>query len=146
MRSSTWYVERLVPVLIAGGFFVHLVHLSRYFLTGSSRVSDVLMWPVDFVLATLMVYCAAGLLLRRREMAAAFDIGSTARRIGYWLITFYIAASIPGHLLFLTSGNTAYFDVFPWWFSLIIEPVYVLIIGYFVTLVPAVGPRAANME
>ena len=141
MKSATWYVERLVPVLITGGFFVHLVHLSRYFLTGSSKVGDVLMWPVDVVLAALMIYCAAALILRWREMADAFDIASLARRIGYWLITVYIAASIPGHILFLASGNTAYFDVFPWWFSLIIEPVYVLIIVYFVTLSPRASGR-----
>jgi hypothetical protein len=102
------------------------------------------MWPVDLVLATLMVFCAAALILRHREMAAAYDIASVSRRIGYWLITFYITASIPGHLLFLTSGNTAYFDVFPWWFSLIIEPVYVLIIAYFVTLAPRTSTMAAG--
>jgi hypothetical protein len=147
VNSPTWRVERVVPVLITGGLFVHLVNISRYLLLGGSTVSEVLLWPVDLVLAALMVFCAVALIWRRREFAAAFDVRSRARRIGYWLITFYIAASVPGHVLFLTTGNTTYFDVFPWWFSIVILPVYVAIITYFVTLrerdpgrVPAAAP------
>jgi hypothetical protein len=144
VNSSTWRVERLVPVLITGGLFVHLINLSRHLIVGGSTVSEVLLWPVDLVLAGLMVFCAIALIWRHRQVAAAFDLGSRGRKIGYWLITFYIAASVPGHVLFLTTGATTYFDVFPWWFSIVILPVYVAIIWYFVTLRPRNDARVAN--
>jgi hypothetical protein len=134
--SSTWYAEHVVPVLIAGGAFLHIIRLARYGLTGDASVGDFLTWPVDLVLALLMVWASAGLIFRRREFAAAYDISSRARQIGYWVITAYITLSIPGHFVFITTGNTAFFEVFPWWFSLLLQPIYVVVIGYFATLVP----------
>ena len=83
-----------------------------------------------------MLYCAFVLIVRWKDVFGAFAIATSPRRIGYWAITFYIGASLPGHLLYLSTGNTAYFDAFPWWFSLIIMPVYMLITAYFITLEP----------
>ena len=134
MKPNTWNVEKLVPILITGGFFVHLINVSRHYIYGTSHVGEVLMWPVDVPLAVLMAYCAVALIVRWRAVFAAFDVSSTVRKIGYWAITFYVTASAPGHVLFLSTGNTSYFDVFPWWFSLVIMPVYLLIIAYFITL------------
>lgn len=134
--SRTWKVELFVPILITGGFFVHLINFSRYLENGQARVGDVLKWPVDLCLASIMVFCAVALFARRKDFFEVYGISSTARQVGYWCITVYITMSIPGHLLFLSTGNTKYFDTFPWWFSLVIMPVYVLIIAYFVTLSP----------
>jgi hypothetical protein len=138
--NSTWKVESLVPILMAGGFFVHGVNASRHILTdGSSRISDVLLWPVDLCLAVIMVFCGIVLIARHRAMSARFDLTSRPRRIGYWMITVYICASVPGHLLFLATGNTRYFDFWPWWYSLAILPVYVLMAAFFISLRPAAG-------
>jgi hypothetical protein len=136
MKSSTWYAEHVVPVLIAGGAFLHIIRLSRYFLRGDASVGDYLTWQVDLVLALLMVWASVALIFRRREFAAKYDISSRARRIGYWIITAYITLSIPGHFVFITTGNTGFFEAFPWWFSLSLQPIYVVVIGYFATLVP----------
>jgi hypothetical protein len=140
MRSSTWHVEHVVPVLITGGAFLHIIRLSRYFLTGDASVGEFINWQVDLVLAALMVWASAGLVFRRREFAAAYDISSRARQIGYWAITAYVTLSIPGHVIFIATGNTGFFEAFPWWFSLLLQPIYVVVIGYFATLVP----RAAS--
>jgi len=136
MKIRTWNVEKFVLILITGGFFIHLINVSRHYAVGASKVGDILQWPVDFCLTAIMIYCAVALIVRWRVFTQAFDVASLARRIGYWAITFYITASVPGHLLFLSTGNTKYFDAFPWWFSLIIMPVYALIIAYFITLKP----------
>lgn len=143
MTNATWNVEKFVPILITGGFFIHLINVSRHFIYGQSRVGEVLMWPVDLPLAIIMLFCAVALILRWRAFFATFDMRSSARKTSYWAITFYITASLPGHALFLSTGDTRYFDVFPWWFSLIIMPVYVLIIAYFITLRPADRPGGA---
>jgi hypothetical protein len=134
--NDTWKVESLVPILVTGGFFLHIINASRYLLAGGSTLSDVLLWPVDLCLTVIMVFCAAALIARRRAVFARFDFSSPARRIGYWAITFYIVVSIPGHLVFLTTGNTQYFDMWPWWYSLAITPVYVLMAAFFITLKP----------
>jgi hypothetical protein len=134
--NDTWKVESLVPILVTGGFFLHIINASRYLLAGGSTLSDVLLWPVDLCLTVIMAFCALALIARRRAVFARFDFSSSARRIGYWAITFYIVVSIPGHLLFLTTGETRYFDMWPWWYSLAIMPVYVLMAAFFITLKP----------
>lgn len=142
MTNRTWHVEKSVLILMTGGFFIHLINASRYWALGTARVSDVLTWPVDFCLAAVMIFCSVALIARRRAFAQTFHVDSWPRRVGYWAITFYITVSIPGHIQFLFTGNTRYFDVFPWWFSLIIMPVYVLIMAYFITLKPRAGAVA----
>ena len=127
------YVERVIPILITGGMFVHLVNLSNYIKHGQARVGDVLHPLVDAPLAVMMLYCAIGLFFWR-DFFGRFDITSTWRKVGYFVIAFYIVASVPGHAAYLLSGDTSYFDVFPWWFSLVLMPVYVLMILYFLTL------------
>lgn len=134
--NDTLKVESLVPILVTGGFFLHLVNASRHLVAGGSTLSEVLLWPVDLCLTTIMVFCAITLIVRRHAIFARFDFTSPARRIGYWAITFYIVVSIPGHLMFLATGNTRYFDVWPWWYSLAIMPVYVLMATFFITLRP----------
>jgi hypothetical protein len=136
MNSTTWHVEKIVPLLFTAGFFAHLINIAREFAYGSSTIKEILLWPVDFVLALIMIYCGIALVARRKEFFTAFDMNALPRRIGYWVITVYIIASIPGHLLFLVFGNTVYFDIFPWWFSVVLLLPYVVMIGYFITLRP----------
>jgi hypothetical protein len=65
------------------------------------------------------------------------------RKLGYWLITGYIVVSLPGHIRFLATGDTAFFDAFPWWFSLVVLVVYVLIVAYVLTLRRLPSPTSA---
>jgi uncharacterized membrane protein YhdT len=79
------------------------------------------------------------LIFRFRHFFRAYDMSSTGRRLGYWAITAYVTVSLPGHVLFLLTGDTRFFDGFPWWFSLVIMPVYVLVVAYVLTLRPRDG-------
>lgn len=67
-------------------------------------------------------------------VANAFDLSRAPRRIGYWAVTVYVTISLPGHVLFLLTGDSRFFDGFPWWFSLAILPLYMLIVAYVITL------------
>jgi hypothetical protein len=48
----------------------------------------------------------------------------------YWILAFYVTASVSGHVRYLLTRDTSYFDFFPWWFSPIIMAVYVLFIAF----------------
>ena len=135
LGQNSFYIERVIPLLITGGMFVHLVNLANYLKHGEARIGDVLHPLVDAPLAAMMLYCAIGLVFWR-NFFRRFELPAW-RRIAFFVIGFYIVASVPGHAVYLLSGNTAYFEVFPWWFSLVLMPVYGLIILYFVTLQPA---------
>jgi hypothetical protein len=137
--NSTWKVEWFAPILFTGGFFVHVVNASRNRIAGGSELSGVLLWPVDLSLTAIMLFCAVALIARRKAMFARYDLASPARRIGYWLITFYVCVSLPGHFLFLTTGNTRYFDAWPEWYSIVVLPVYVLMAAFFISLRPLDG-------
>jgi hypothetical protein len=136
MRSSTWHAEEALLLLMSGGFFVHLINASRHLRDEGSQVGDILLRPVDGALFVLMAYCAAALLVRSRQFARNYDMTSTGRKLGYWAITVYVTLSLPGHIMFLITGDTRFFGAFPWWFSLVIMPVYVLVVVYVVTLHP----------
>jgi hypothetical protein len=144
MKSTTWHAEDALLLLMSGGFFVHLINASRHLRDDRSQVADVLLRPVDLALFLLMAHCAVALLVRSRQFAGTYDLTSIGRRFGYWAITAYVTLSLPGHVLFLLTGDTRFFDAFPWWFSLVILPVYVLVVMYVVTLrrrpVGAPGP------
>jgi hypothetical protein len=94
-----------------------------------------------------MAYCALGLIFGYRHFFQQFGITERWRRVAYWLITFYVTASLPGHFNFLVLGDTRYFDVFPWWFSPVIMAVYVLMSTYFLTLSESgIPPRVRAQE
>ena len=133
LQQNSFYIDRVIPILITGGMFVHLVNLSNYIKHGEARVGDVLHPLVDAPLAAMMLYCAVGLYFWK-DFFRRFQITSTWRKACYFVIAFYIVASVPGHALYLASSDTSYFDVFPWWFSLVLMPVYLLMILYFLTL------------
>jgi hypothetical protein len=105
---------------------------------------------VDLALFLLMAHCAVALIVRSRQFARTYDLTSIGRRLGYWAIAAYVTVSLPGHVLFLVTGDTRFFDAFPWWFSLVILPGYVLVIVYVVTLsrreigAPPVPPGAVG--
>jgi uncharacterized membrane protein YhdT len=145
MKSSTWHAEEALLLLMSGGFFVHLINASRQLEDDSSRVGDVLLRPVDLALFLIMTYCAVALVSRSRQFARTFDMSATWRRLGYWAITAYVGLSLPGHVHFLLTGDTRFFDVFPGWFSLAILPVYAIVVAYVLTLrrLPVPAPPAA---
>jgi len=128
---------RLIPFfvsfLLVIGFALHLVNLGRYLSTGQSELAAIFTPATDAVLTTWMAYCSILLIAGARRFFARYHVVGW-RKVVYWLVAFYVTASLPGHLSFLTTGNTSYFDTFPVWFSPIIMTVYVLFIAYFVTL------------
>lgn len=134
MKKNNYYIEKIVPLLMMGGLMVHLINLGRYIHFGKAELSFILLPVVDFPLGLLMLYCAIILIFRYKQLFAIFDMSAIWRKVVYWLITFYIAMSIPGHVSFLSSGDTTYFDFWPWWFSPIIMVVYILFIIFFFTL------------
>jgi len=139
MRASTWHAEEALLLLMSGGFFVHLISASRHLQDDRSEVGDILLRPVDGALFLIMAYCAVALIARSRHFADTYDMSPPSRKLGYWAITAYVTLSLPGHALFLLTGDTRFFDGFPWWFSLVIMPVYVLIVWYILTLAPVRG-------
>jgi len=118
-----------------GGFMVHLIRLAQYLQYGAADLSLILLPQVDIVLTLLMIYCSVIMIGLWRRFFRLFKMSAT-RKVVYWLITFYITSSIPGHLSYLASGDISYFDFFPWWFSPTIMVVYVAFILYFFSLQP----------
>jgi hypothetical protein len=133
MRRRNYAMEKAVPLLMTMGFTIHLVNLAHYLRDGHTAIREVILPGVDVVLGSWMAYCAVGLILGFKGFFERFAVHGW-RVIVYWIVTFYVTASVPGHVLFLLRGDTRYFDVFPWWFSPIIMCVYVLFILYFTTL------------
>ena len=121
MKSSTWHAEEALLVLMSGGFFVHLISASRHIRDSHAQVGDILLWPVDLALFGVMAYCSVALATRHRHFARTYELGPW-RRLGYWAMTVYVTVSLPGHAVFLLTGDTGFFDGFPWWFSLLIMP------------------------
>lgn len=145
MKSGTWGVEKAVPALMTAGFFIHLINFCRTLAIPGASATDIMLWPVDFVLFLIMVYTAVTLLLRYRAVSASFDLHRTWRRVGYWILTVYIWISVPFHILYLTTGNADIITKAPWWFSGAILPVYVVIFAYFFTLKPRADTALRGM-
>lgn len=123
--------EKYVPLLMTYGFVLHIVRVAFYFRDGTANLSQIILPLVDLPLAIMMAYCAFAMIRSWRQFFQVFEIRSTWRKVAYWMITFYIAGSVPGHIGFLVFGKTAYFDFFPWWFSVILLFAYAAIIAYF---------------
>jgi hypothetical protein len=136
MHRYNWHAEKYIPVLMTYGFTLHIIRVARYLRDGTADLSQIILPLVDLPLAILMVYCAIAMIVAWREFFQTFDLRSNWRKVTYWLIAVYITGSIPGHVIFLTLGNTAYFDFFPWSFSVILLVVYPAIIAYFFSLKP----------
>jgi hypothetical protein len=134
--NQCWYVEKTVPLLMMGGFMVHLIRLAQYLQNGTADLSLILLPQVDLVLTLLMIYCSIIMIGLWRRFFRVFKMSANWRKVVYWMITFYITASIPGHISYLAFGDTSYFNFFPWWFSPIIMVVYIAFIMYFFSLKP----------
>ena len=134
MNRNCWHVEKVVPLLMMTGFMIHLINTARYVHFGEADLSSILLPLVDLPLSLLMLYCSIALLVFNKRFFTIFDMQAKWRKSVYWLIVFYITASIPGHVRFLIFGDTAYFTFSPWWFSPIIMVVYILFIMFFFSL------------
>ena len=64
MNKTSWHIEKIVPLLMMGGFMIHLINLGRYLRFGKAELSFILLPTVDFPLSILMVYCAVILIFR----------------------------------------------------------------------------------
>lgn len=125
------------------GFTLHIIRVAIYFRDGTANLSEIILPLVDLPLAIMMAYCALAMVIAWRPFFQAFEMRSLWRKVIYWIIAFYVAGSVPGHLSFLMFGNTAYFDFFPWWFSVILLFAYGAIIAYFFSLKP--GPTTGKV-
>jgi hypothetical protein len=129
-----WHAEKYVPLLMTYGFVLHIIRVAIYLRDGTANLSQIILPLVDLPLAIMMAYCALAMITDRRQFFQMFEMRATWRKAVYWIIAFYIAGSVPGHIGFLAFGNTTYFDFFPWWFSAILLFVYAAIVVYFFTL------------
>ncbi len=134
MNRYVWHAEKYVPLLMTYGFTLHIIRVAIYLRDGTADLSQIILPLVDLPLAIMMAYCALAMILAWRQFFQVFEMRSTWRKVLYWIITVYIAGSVPGHISFLVFGNTAYFDFFPWWFSVILLFAYGVIIAYFFSL------------
>ena len=134
MIRYVWHAEKYVPLLMTYGFTLHIIRVALYLRDGIADLSQIILPLVDLPLAIMMIYCALAMIIPWRQFFQVFEIHSTWRKVIYWIIAVYIAGSVPGHIGFLVFGSTAYFNFFPWWFSVILLFVYTAIIVYFFTL------------
>ena len=129
--------ERLTPVfvvvLLTMGFTLHLANLGQYAHQHQTRLASIISPVMDGMLGLWMAFCAALLLFRWRPFFAAYQVRGWKRAV-YWILAFYVTASVPGHVRYVLTRDTSYFDFFPWWFSAIIMAVYVLFIAFLLSL------------
>ena len=139
MNRLARFTPSFVSFLLVLGFGLHLTNLGHYLAHGETRLRDIITPLSDGVLAAWMAWCAVLLVFGARALRAHFDVRGW-RTVVYWLVTFYVTASLPGHVRYLATRDTTYFDAFPWWFSPLIMSVYVAFIAYFVSLKPRSTP------
>src|SRR5574339_1190251 len=120
MKSYIWHTEQYVPLLMVYGFTLHIIRVATYLRDGIADLSQIILPLVDLPLAIMMTYCALAMIISWRQFFQRFQLRDTWRKVIYWMIAFYITASVPGHISFLVFDSTTYFDFFPWWFSVII--------------------------
>jgi len=117
-----------------GGFMLHLIRVAQYLEFGEAHVARYVLPLVDLILAILMAYSSVCLIVLRRRFFQAYEMDGGWRKFVYYAVTFYVTASIPGHIYFLNTGDASYFTFFPMWFSLFIMTIYVGVIIFFSTL------------
>jgi hypothetical protein len=144
MDRNIWHAEKYVPLLMTYGFTLHIIRVAIYFREGTANLSQIILPLVDLPLAIMMAYCALAMIFAWRQFFKVYEMPSTWRKVVYWMIAFYIAGSVPGHINFLIFGNTTYFDFFPWWFSVILLFAYGAIVAYFFSLKP--GPATRQVQ
>jgi hypothetical protein len=133
MKRQSRFTTYFVPFLLVMGFILHLVNLGQYIQHGHTNLGSIISPTTDCVLALWMAYCSALLIFGSRSFFLSYEV-TGKKRVIYWVATFYVTASLPGHALYLITHNQHYFDLFPWWFSPVIMVVYVFLIAFFLTL------------
>jgi hypothetical protein len=136
------YVEMTVPLLMMGGFMLHLIRVAQFLEFGEAHVARYVLPLVDLVLAILMAYSSGCLIGLRRRFFQTYQMDGRWHKFVYYAVTFYVTASIPGHIYFLSTGDASYFTFFPMWFSLFIMTIYIGVIVFFSTLKIRHGLRA----
>lgn len=132
-----FHAERSMPILFTMGFVVHLINFSNYLRNGKVDPSIFMSPLVDSALFIVMLYSSFALLWERKAFFETYGFEkSIGRKIGYWFITFYVTASLPGHVYYIYSADASYFAWFAWWFSPIIMTVYCFMIGFCYSLKP----------
>ena len=137
-RLTTYFV----PFLLVMGFSLHLVNLGQYIEYGHTNLASIISPTTDCVLTLWMAYCSALLILGAGRFFRAYEVTGRKRMV-YWVATFYVTASLPGHAFYIVTHNQRYFDFFPWWFSPIIMVVFVFFISFFLALSPRAPTETA---
>jgi hypothetical protein len=133
MSKQARFIPYFVSFLLVLGFGLHLTNLGNYVARGSTALASIITPTTDIVLASWMAYCAVLLIGGAREVFRQHAVHGW-RKVVYWVLTFYVTASLPGHFRYILTGDTRYFDIFPWWFSPLIMGVYVLFIAFLVSV------------
>ncbi|ABJ77957.1 hypothetical protein IQB76_10745 [Leptospira borgpetersenii serovar Hardjo-bovis] len=131
------HAERSLPILFTMGFMVHLINLSTYLRNGKLDPGLFMSPMVDAALFAVMLYSSIALIWEHKVFFKTYGFDKSAgRKIGYWFITYYVTASIPGHIYYMYTADSSYFAWFPWWFSPLIMTVYCLMIWFCFSLKP----------
>ncbi len=139
MRKSMlkFHAEKSLPLLFTMGFTLHLINLAHYLRDGKADPGQVMTPIVDIGLSIVMLYSAFALIWEHKIFFKVYGFtNKLGHKIGYWFITTYVTASIPGHVYYIMTADGSYFESFGWWFSPIIMTVYVSMIGFLYSLKP----------
>jgi hypothetical protein len=128
-RSSWWesfrqqgYAFRWVAIAtIVTGIYLHVTRL----LIGDALLQQYILTPLfDQYFALPIAYSGISGLLAWRRMQ--FRGRGHKALVGF--IVFYMLTSIPIHAATWFTHSTANFSVFPLWFSVLLQPFYVLVL------------------
>ncbi|RHX92418.1 hypothetical protein [Leptospira stimsonii] len=132
-----FHAEKSLPILFTMGFVLHLINFAHYIRDGKADPGQVMTPIVDIALFAVMLYSAFALIWEYKAFFQTYGFTDKIRRkIGYWYITVYVTASIPGHIYYIYTADGSYFEWFAWWFSPIIMVVYIVMIGFCLSLKP----------
>jgi len=122
-KRQGFYFQYVAIATILGGLYMHI---SRVFLGDDLLIQYIFTPFFDRILTIPMFYAGVtGLLLWNR-----IQFRNTMHKIVYGLALFYIAGSVPLHIWNAYLNNTTeYIRWFPLWFTFLLFPIYIGIIG-----------------
>ncbi|AXR67818.1 hypothetical protein [Leptospira mayottensis] len=133
-----FHAERSLLLLFTMDFTFHLINLSTHLHYSKADPGFFMSPMVDAVLSAIMLYSSFALIWEYKVFFKTYGFDkSTGRKIGYWFITYYVIASIPGHMYCIYTAKSS-ITWFLWWFSPLIMTVYCLMIWFCFSLKPKI--------
>jgi hypothetical protein len=116
-KQQGYYSRQAVIFTLCCGLYLHL---TRLFLGDDLLLRHVFTPLFDKWLAVPMTYAAiTGLLCFRRA-----EFTSKPQKLAHIWALFYVTASIPLHIAVYFTNSTEYIRFFPYWFSVLLLPMY----------------------